>query len=417
MVSFKNIISELHWEIGHEARKWSKKLTSSYRHYGFNDLPDEIVSDILVRDCRDSSYNFEQDRPFRLQRTCKRFKALLDTNPECWSIITSAVNLKKHLQMCSTFHVVVDEGTKSEFFKKCVGSLGMKSLEFWQHYEAPRLPKWFKWDWSLPQLTKLESPFVPPPGLFPALVHCSLRTRFWYDDEDDSEDSDFLTRRKIVAIPHNSNDAKTAQFLATTPLLQSLSLSVSDDRSLGSNRSPTCVSLHHLKYLHLTAYVNHDTDTFSFKTRLLKSLTIPNCECMRISVIQAGCRGRGAVQCGIIFPFVKTLIIDTSSMHVQCIHSAFPALRHLDAGYSDMLSDECDCNADKPNLQLFKTITCDGRLMYVGEAFDWYKANGAELDRVKLLYGKFDSKEFRKAEKMISTIFPKAIIRPQFTRQ
>lgn len=257
--------------------KCSTKVTSSNIHHGLNDLPDEVLSNILVMDCCSPEYDMKVDRAHDVQLTNRRFRAIISTTPECWSRITRIVSLDKRLRLRGEFDVVIDRNTHTRLIAKCADRI--RSLECMEDtpsgwyscvWEFPSLGSLVIHgrglvlrNWILPHLTRLDCCRVPLPGLFPALQQCKL---------------EICHRGKHCSptLEVFDDEANTANFLATTPLLRSLSLSVYENYSLRGNRHST-ISLPQLRYLGLTAYTE---DLFS--SELLNLLDIPNLECMQV---------------------------------------------------------------------------------------------------------------------------------------
>lgn len=366
MKDVKQTLESLCTDLTAEIESLSARIMPAVLHHGLDDIPDEVLARILVQDTsmpllkrfpypfhdhhsRDRKlYSKYGKRPEKLGLVNKRFRDVVSSSSECWSMVIERmprrrifVNAPVDLRTIRFDHDVEDIGyyqgrirllelqydyIPTGFHEKERMDLSsVKSLIVHGDYRM-----WIEPD-SFSQLCSLSCSYVPWETEL-QLTHCELDIPITYHVMD-------YCRRCIndckcgfnYVRPYvdNGPDYKELiKFLASVPSLRSLSFPF-DTESCPDYRDSETITLPNLKYLHIKCDCLCD--------RFLKALECPILEVMDVFLkrnlnpeLQ---RGSGTISISSFrYPSVTHLTIrgvNNIFVRLSDIHHTFPHLRKL----------------------------------------------------------------------------------------
>lgn len=427
------------------------RIMPAVLHQGLEELPDEILTDILVLD---SSRN--EKRYTCLNRVNKRFWSIVSSTPSCSSHMFTH---KRDISEMRTFPVVrkvslpvdcflgsatppstflhlmdrirnfrwlsddpheYDKG--KTFFEDERDLPSVKTLYIDNRDPESRFP--CKWTFS--RLTSLECATFLPSGPFPCLRHCVLNLEMEY--ERDPEYIHLYNKWET----NSDSDYKTIyEFLGSTPSLETLSFPKNGNTPLGKDDDkPEYIELPKLRKLSLRCSPGADS--------FLELLRCPRLETLEIDLeafipdhffsdlfdnMSKWRYNAGTVTNLIITGGIKTLRIQpdlvvekTLRICLTDLHITFPHLKRLsiDGNFRVDVKDlRIDDRKDPMALtSVYFRIPLEERWDKLVKVFEYYKKKKAFLTHVEVMDRKRDHlRRDHTALKNLSTLFPNINIR------
>lgn len=431
----------------------TSRIMPAVLHCGLEELPNELLADILVRDlCRDRDYRHKQ-----LKRVNKRFWSIVSsTRAYWWSLVETREQnppdlckypvirkeclpidcimgpltpLPTFLHLKDRIRGMIWNARTVDDMEDLTTILGderdlpsVKTLEI--NYDLLEAPMPLGWTFS--GLTSLRCDGLLPSGPFPSLRHCVLDLDIEYDDISPWEfERETYTLRSYNAI---------YKLLASTPSLETLSFPKNGNLPLTDNDGmPKFIELPNLKKLSLRCSPGNDN--------FLKLLRCPRLETLEVDLepfVQEHFRALIFGNLGSSFQTVTNLIITGGTnpdgvmlgeldefkrerglmIYFHGIHQDFPQLKRLSIKgnllfFHKVIDD--DVVEDSGPLALTSVsfhIPLKEHWSKIETIFDFYKKRKANLKNVEVRdWNRSPLRQNHTTLTNLSRLFPTANIR------